>query len=234
MPSDAEVAEHRAIQDAAKAVLTQLAREIRADDTERSIAARAYQGLCERGLPQTWYHDCPAYVLLGSRSCLSLSGREYRPADELVGATNLVTVDLSPMRGGRWGDCARSFFIEHGVVTDSPSLREHAQGKAFVATLHREMRQFVRPQTTFHELFEWTSARIAAAEFVNLDFARNAGHSLAGRREERLFIEAGEHTRLSDAGFFTFEPHVRAVSGTWGFKHENVYFFNAEDALEEL
>ena len=46
MPSDAEVAEHRTIQSAAKAVLADLAGEIGADDTEQSIAARAYRSLC--------------------------------------------------------------------------------------------------------------------------------------------------------------------------------------------
>src|SRR5262245_22467521 len=121
MPSDAEVEKHRAIQAQAKAVLAQLAGELGADDTERSIAARAYQGLCERGLSQTWYYDCPAYVLLGSRSCLSISGREYRPAAERVGDLNVVTVDLSPMQDGHWGDCARSFFIEGGRVTRTPA-----------------------------------------------------------------------------------------------------------------
>lgn len=234
MPSDTEIAEHREIQSAAKAVLAQLAGDIGPDDTEHSIATRAYRGLCARGFPETWYHDCPAYVLLGSRSCLSISGRDYRPADERVGETNLVTVDLSPMRNDRWGDCARSFFIERGRVSATPSIPEYAQGKAFVESLHREMREFVRLQTTLHELFEWAEARIAAAGFVNLDFGRNVGHSLARRRADRQFIKSGRHVPLADVSFFTFEPHVRTADGRWGFKHENVYFFDTSGALEEL
>jgi Xaa-Pro aminopeptidase len=234
MPSETQIAAHRTIQAAAKSVLGQLAGEITADDTEQSIAAKAYAGLCQRGYPETWYYDCPAYVLLGARSCLSMSGREYRPAAEPVGTTNLITVDLSPMLAARWGDCARSFFVEHGRVTNAPSISEYAQGKAFIEALHREMPQFVRRQTTFHELYEWANARIAAAGFVNLDFARNVGHSLAQRRQDRVYVQAGNHTKLCDVDFFTFEPHVRATHGGWGFKHENVFFFNTAGTLEEL
>ena len=234
MPSDAEVSAHRAIQAAAKAVLAQLVTEIHAEDTEQSIAAKAYSALCERGLPETWYYECPAYVLLGSRSCLSISGREYRPAAEPVGLTNLVTVDLSPVRDGRWGDCARSFFIEYGRVTQEPTTPEYAQGKAFLESLHREMPAFVSPHTTFHELFEWANARIAAGGFVNLDFAHNVGHSLAQQREGRLYTKAGNTARLSDVPFFTFEPHVRAMHGAWGFKHESAFFFNPSGSIEEL
>ena len=138
------------------------------------------------------------------------------------------------MHNGRWGDCARSFFIERGCVTAEPSLHEYALGKAFIEALHREMCAFVRPQTTLHDLFEWTQARIAAAGFVNLDFGRNVGHTLARRREDRQFIKAGEPARLCEVAFFTFEPHVRALNGHWGFKNENVYFFNAAGELEEL
>jgi Xaa-Pro aminopeptidase len=234
MPAEAEVAEHRAVQATARVVLAQLAAEITADDTEQSIAAKAYRGLCERGCPDTWYYDCPAYVLLGSRSCMSMSGRDYRPAAERVGATNLVTVDLSPMRAGRWGDCARSFFVEQGQVTSEPSVSELALGKAFIESLHRELPRFVQRETTFHELFEWANARIAAAGFVNLDFARNVGHSLAQRREDRVYLKAGNHAKLASVSFFTFEPHVRAEGGMWGFKHENVFFFGATGSLEEL
>lgn len=32
----------------------------------------------------------------------------------------------------------------------------------------------------------------------------------------------------------TFEPHVRELDGSWGFKHENIFFFNKELLLEEL
>src|SRR5687768_11981428 len=100
------------IQASAKRVLAALGQSVRAIDTERSIAERAVAMLVGENLPQTWYHQCPALVLLGSRSTASVSGRTYQPATEQVGQVNLVTIDLSPCIGDVWGDCTRSFPIE--------------------------------------------------------------------------------------------------------------------------
>ncbi|XCY77636.1 M24 family metallopeptidase [Pseudomonas sp. CBR-F] len=103
---------NRVVQAAAKSVLQQLVTRITPQSTEASIAEMATQMLADCGYPQTWYYDCPAFVLLGSRSALSVSGRDYRPSDEAVGLHNLITVDLSPRAGNVWGDCARSFYVE--------------------------------------------------------------------------------------------------------------------------
>ena len=228
------VAEHRALQLIARQVLADLAATIGPDDTESSIAARAVESLRGRGVTETWYHNCPALVLLGSRSCLSISGRDYAPAYEPVGQTNLITIDVSPMRGAARGDCARSFCVEQGRVTDAPANEDFSRGKVFLESLHAAMPGFVSASTTFHELFDWTNDRIAAAAFENLDFRHNIGHSLAVDGAPRRFIEAGNQARLGDAPFFTFEPHVRAVGGQWGFKHENIFFFDSAGRLEEL
>jgi len=234
MPPPELVAAHRKAQDAAKAVLRELAATLGPDDTEQSIASRATAALTRYGIQDTWYHDCPALVLLGSRSCASVSGRVYRPGVEPVGQTNLVTVDLSPSHAGHWGDCARSFVVEQGRVTESPDDVAFAAGVSFVRRLQAAMRQFVRPQTTFHELAMWTAQQIAAEGFVNLDFRGNVGHSIATCRDDRVYIEAGNPRRLSEVSFFTFEPHVREKDGAWGFKHEDVFFFNATGTVEAL
>jgi hypothetical protein len=117
-----------AIQSAAKAVLDELATQIGPESTEATVAAAAQAMLSARGYPRTWYHECPALVLLGSRSCLSISGQAYLPADEPVGQFNLVTVDLSPRDGALWGDCGRSFCVEDGVVVQNPRDPELAAG----------------------------------------------------------------------------------------------------------
>ncbi len=233
-PSRALIAEHRRIQHAAKAVLLELTDEIGPLDTEQSIAERAELALRRRGIEQTWYYNCPALVLLGSRSCTSISGRDYRPGAELVGSLNVVTVDLSPSRDGYWGDCARSFFVEDGRVTSSPTTAAFTAGAAFLARLHDDMRRHVRPETTFHELSVWSTQQIEAAGFENLDFRANVGHSIATRREERLYIKSGNATALGQVGFFTFEPHVRIPGQPWGFKHEDIFFFDEQGRLEEL
>jgi Xaa-Pro aminopeptidase len=234
MSSRELVAAHRQAQDAAKAVLRDLAADIGPGDTEHSIATRAASALRRHGIRDTWYHDCPALVLLGSRSCTSVSGRDYQPGQEPVGQANLVTVDLSPSHMGHWGDCARSFAVEEGRVTSSPKDPAFVAGILFVRRLQSAMRSFVTPQTSFHELAIWTAREIEAAGFVNLDFRGNVGHSIATRREDRLYIEDGNHRALGDVSFFTFEPHVRATRGTWGFKHEDIFFFNDAGVLEEL
>ncbi|GGP18129.1 M24 family metallopeptidase [Silvimonas iriomotensis] len=228
------VTSHRAVQRAAKQVLAELPKLITPDDTEQTIAATAYAGLVALGYPDTWYYQCPALVLLGSRSCLSVSGRDYRPGNEPVGKHNLVTVDLSPVMDGHWGDCARSFYIEEGRVTDEPESPALAEGKAFLAGLHQRMQATVRPDWTFDKLFRWTNAEIAAAGFENLDFLGNVGHSIATARADRQFIEASNTHLLSDVPFFTFEPHVRCSAGHWGFKHENIFYFDAGGDLTEL
>ena len=234
MPQQELVIAHRKVQLAAKAVLSELARQIGPDDTEQSIAIRAVEALHTHGISETWYHDCPALVLLGSRSCVSASGRDYRPALESVGSTNLVTIDLSPSYLGHWGDCARSFPVEQGRVTLTPGEPVFVAGLSFLRRLHCSMRAFVAPETTFHELAMWTAEQLESADFVNLDFRGNVGHSIAGRAEERLYIEAGNHRALGEASFFTFEPHVRASGGAWGFKHEDIFYFNSTGGLEEL
>lgn len=233
MPSDLLVAKYREVQHAAKTALRQLGERITTQDSERTIAEKAYALLCEQGYPGTWYYNCPAFVLLGTRSCLSVSGRTYVPSDEVVGLVNLVTVDLSPEKNGFWGDCARSFYIEHGVVTE-PASPEFTIGKNFLFELHRHMQRYVHPELAFHELFEWTNSHIQNAGFQNLDFLGNVGHSIATRREERQYIEHSNTTKLAEVPFFTFEPHVRVSGGKWGFKHENIFYFDDHGHLQEL
>jgi Xaa-Pro aminopeptidase len=143
---------HSQVQAVAKAVHAALGTTITPADTERTIAKRATHMLIAQGISETWYYNCPAFVLLGSRSCLSQSGREYVPADEPVGMNNLVTVDLSPMQAGVWGDCARSFVIEEGRWTTAPQSEAFALGIEVEKALHQAMRAFVTPQTTFEEL----------------------------------------------------------------------------------
>ncbi|MES2950554.1 MAG: M24 family metallopeptidase [Pseudomonadota bacterium] len=234
MPSDSLIQAHRTVQNAAKSALANLVTKISTVDTEESIAAAAYKELCALGFPDTWYYTCPAFVLAGSRSCQSISGREYVPGKEPIGAFNLVTVDVSPVQDGHWGDCARSFYVENGRVTSTAVTPELAIGQRFLKALHADMQQTVRPDMTFHELFEWTNQYIAANGFENLDFLGNVGHSIATRREDRQYIETHNDLPLCKVPFFTFEPHVREVGGCWGFKHENIFFFNAMGRLEEL
>lgn len=231
---EAKLARHRAVQNVAKSVLAALGPTIGPDDTERTVAERAAAMLAASGIAETWYYSRPALVLLGSRSCLSISGKDYRPAAEPVGAWNLVTVDLSPLRDGVCGDCARSFCIENGRWTPEPMRPEFRLGLEIERELHREMRAFVRPATSFATLYDFAAARIHERGFENLDFLGNVGHGVDVNRAKRRYIQPGNDEPLAAAELFTFEPHVRAVGSGWGFKHENIYYFDEQGRCREL
>ncbi|HEV7282826.1 MAG TPA: M24 family metallopeptidase [Pirellulaceae bacterium] len=221
------------VQAAARSVLCEIASSIGPTSTERSIRDTAIDALAARGLVETWYYDCPALVLAGSRSCLSESGRTYVPEEaQAVGEFNLVTIDLSPSREGVWGDCARSFYVERGVVSSTPIDPEFVAGRDLLVELHRRVRSCATPRTTFHDLCEFADAAVVQAGFQNVDFLGNFGHSIATNLGDRIFIERGERRRLIDAASFTFEPHIRIRGGRWGFKHEDVYRFGADGTIE--
>lgn len=226
--------QHSAVQGVAKRVLASLGETIGPADSGQSIAQRATRMMADLGIRETWYYDCPALVLLGSRSCLSLSGRDYRPAGEQVGLTNLITVDLSPSCAGIWGDCARTFVVEDGCCVREPSLPEFQEGVAAERELHAGMLAFVRPDTSFEALFEFANGLIRTLGFENLDFLGNVGHSIASARADRVYIQAGNAARLGEVGLFTFEPHIRKRGGTWGFKHENIYGFGPQGRAVEI
>lgn len=215
-------------------VLDHLAVTIIPEDTEASIAKRAVMLLADRGIEDTWYYDCPAFVLLGSRSCESISGRDYVPDNQPVGNTNLVTVDLSPSFHGALGDCARSFCIESGHFVSVPSNPKFQKGMLLEQELHVAMREFVTPATTFEELHKFSNEQIISAGFENLDFMGNLGHSICTQLKNRVYIEAGNEARLADVGLFTFEPHICEIGGVWGFKHENIYLFDVYGKVIEL
>ena len=81
---------------------------------------------------------------------------------------------------------------------------------------------------TFHELFVRMNAEIDELGFENLDFAKNLGHSIERHIDRRRCIEEGCSSALADVSLFTFEPHIRRKHGLWGFKHEDIYYFEGQ------
>ena len=228
------VPENARIQTATKQVLSRLAVTITDQSTERTIADVATRMLAEDGFPNTWYYDCPALVLLGNRTCESLSGKAYKPSDVPIGLHGLITVDLSPTHGPIWGDCARAYYVENGVAIFPPIDPDFADGHRVQMLLHAEMKLTVRRQTTFGELFDFANEIIRSEGYENLDFLGNVGHSIAQRLEDRSYIEACNRHLLSEVPCFAFEPHIRKIGGVWGFKHENIYYFDENDMIAEL
>jgi Xaa-Pro aminopeptidase len=234
MPSLDQINHYREVQDAAKSAMARLPALLSVEDSELSIAEKAHDLLSQSGFPDTWYYDCPALVLAGSRSCLSISGKQYQASQEKLGGKNLISIDLSPSKEGVWGDYSRTFAFEFGVYVEQPKTLEYCNGLRFLTQLHEEMMQWLRPEVSFHQLFQWTNVRIRESGFVNLDFRSNVGHSLESQRELRQFIQANNHLALSAVDFFSFEPFVRLKGGHWGFKHEDIFYFNHAGKLERL
>lgn len=69
--------------------------------------------------------------------------------------------------------------------------------------------------------------------FVNLDFMGNLGHSIVKIKGDRVYIEKGNMTKLGDVKYFTFEPHIGFPNSKYGYKKENIYYFD-ENGLMEL
>jgi len=218
--------EYFLVQSKAKKVLDRIPEYISSESTELQLSELCSQLLNEEGITQTWYYRVPALVLLGSRSCLSVSGREYSPSVEKAGQFNLITIDLSPLISEFWGDCARSFMLENGVVTTKPKAQEFIDGKLTQEKLHSSFLELIQPQKTFEEVALEMNSMISKLGYKNLDFNGNLGHSIVKKREDRLYLEIGNKAKLEEVSYFTFEPHICCVSGIWGFKHENIYYFN--------
>ena len=70
--------------------------------------------------------------------------------------------------------------------------------------------------------------------FENLDFLGNLGHSIEAKTQERRFIDKNCNEKLGNVQLFTFEPHIRKSGGSWGYKHENVYYFDQSGQVQEL
>lgn len=230
-----DIEKYAGVQKVAKDVLEELKNHIFVTSTEQEIANKAKELMADSGVTETWYHSVPAFVLLGNRSCLSISGRDYIPSNEVVGLENLVTVDLSPSINNIWGDCARSFIVEEGQVIDQPKNKHYSEGIEMECFLHHEMKEFVTLETTFEQLFFFGNNLISKNGWLNLDFNGNLGHSIETSPDKRRYIEKNCSTKLSEVKLFTFEPHIRRKNeGIWGFKHENIYYFNDSGIVKVL
>lgn len=99
--------------------------------------------------------------------------------------------------------------------------------------LHNELRRFVTPDITFEQLYYYMNDYIRNNGYINLDFLGNLGHSIVKDKNDRIYIEKGNKKKLSEVDYFTFEPHITTKNSLYGYKKENIYFFE-NDRLVEL
>ena len=184
--------------------------------------------LMELGADSFWYWDVGAFVFAGDETTVSVSGTEYQTTDHIVGMNDIITIDLSPQVNKIWGDYARTIILEDGCVVDSITdiiNPEWKRGLEMEERLHGELFRCIRPDMTFEELYFHMNAFIVENGFVNLDFLGNLGHSIVREKKDRIYIEKGNQHKLGDVAYFTFEPHISVAGSKYGYKKENIYFF---------
>ena len=198
--------------------------------SEKEIKKIAEEYMIKKGSTSFWYHNVGAFILVGERTTISLSGKNYKPTDTKIQKNDLVTIDLSPTIKDFWADFARSFIIENGKVTETEksNQQELVEGIKTEEKLHQEFQKSINPNTTFHEIFKTINNLIENLGYKNLDFKKNLGHSIEKHRDNRIYIEENNHKKLQETNFFTFEPHIKKKNGKYGFKMENIYYFEKE------
>lgn len=191
--------------------------------------------MLELGADSFWYWDVGAFVFAGDETTLSVSGKEYITSDRVISENDIITIDLSPQNGDTWGDYARTIIIENGMVVDIDNVSndEWKQGLQMEKYLHEEMCKFVTPKTTFEELYYYINGIIEEKGYINLDFMGNLGHSIVRQKNDRVYIEKGNQMCLGNVNYFTFEPHISVKGSKYGYKRENIYYFE-NGVIKEL
>lgn len=191
--------------------------------------------MMELGADSFWYWDVGAFVFAGDETTVSVSGKAYTTSDRVIAENDIITIDLSPQNGNTWGDYARTIIIEKGIVVDVENVTndEWKKGLLMEEYLHEQMCKFVSPETTFEELYYYINNVIIEKGYVNLDFLGNLGHSIVKDKNDRVYIEKGNYTYLGDVRYFTFEPHISIPGSKYGYKKENIYYFD-NGVIKEL
>ncbi len=185
--------------------------------------------LLENGADSFWYWNVGAFVFAGDETAVSVSGKDYKVTDKTVQENDIITIDLSPQKDNIWGDYARTLVIENGVLcdkTDRIKNDEWRRGLQMEEYLHKTLIDAATPDMTFEELYYFMNDLIVKKGFLNLDFLGNLGHSIVKHKNDRIYTEKGNHKKLSDVEMFTFEPHISIPDSKYGYKREDIYYFD--------
>lgn len=226
---------HQQVQQIARETISWIRQVIHPGMSLADVRRSCEEKMLELGADSFWYWDVGAFVFSGDETAVSISGRQYVTSDRVLAEDDILTIDLSPQVGDTWGDYARTIILQNGAAVATGDIRnpEWKRGLEMEELLHKELLAFATPDTTFEELYLHINRLIEEQGFVNLDFAGNLGHSIARRKDDRIYTEKGNQTRLGDVECFTFEPHISLPGSNYGFKKENIYFFE-NGVLKEL
>lgn len=221
------IIKNKEVQQIAKIVMDEIANNIKAGMKEYEVVELAESLLKKNGINQFWYYNIGAFVFVGERTTISISGREYKPSDMVIKDNDIITIDLSPEKEGFWGDYARTIIVRDGKVIKEGfnSNTEFEEGLITEVQLHKYLTEIVNETITFEELYYYMNEKIVQLGYENLDFAKNLGHSIETDKENRKYIEKGNKLKLKEVSCFTFEPHIKKLNGKYGYKMENIYYF---------
>lgn len=226
---------YKEVQAIAKETIEYAKQHIKAGMTLLELRKLSEEKMLELGADSFWYWDIGAFVFAGDETTVSVSGTEYVTSDRMITEDDIVTIDLSPQKNNIWGDYARTLIIQNGSVVECEEIQnaEWKSGLLMEDYLHEELFRFATPQTTFEELYYHMNYVIEEKGFANLDFLGNLGHSIVKEKKDRIYTEKGNHTCLGDVAYFTFEPHIAVKGSRYGYKKENIYYFE-HGQLKEL
>lgn len=226
-----ELAEYKTVQNAARHTLNTIIGFIKPGVTELDIVHKCDQLQHDAGVDGYWYKSLPALVLSGEHTTLPISREPYVPSEQPIQENDLITIDLNPSISGYCGDYARSYYVEAGVTRRIPkSNDEFLAGYHAQKQLHAKLAQVASPSLTFNDLYHLMRKKIDQLGFDQLDYL---GHGVQKDMQNLDFISPEVACSLQEIGFFTLEPHIRLKGGRYGFKHENIYYFDSQ-TLKEL
>lgn len=227
--------DYQQVQKIAKDTIIYARQHIKSGMNLLDIRKMCEEKMLELGADSFWYWDVGAFVFAGDETTISVSGTEYVTSNRIISEEDIITIDLSPQNKDVWGDYARTLIIQNGIVVEENAIinQEWKNGLQMENILHDELFKFVTPQTTFEELYYHMNRFIEKKGFINLDFLGNLGHSIVKRKQDRIYIEKGNQSQLGDVAFFTFEPHISIKGSKYGYKKENIYYFE-NGKLREL
>ena len=229
MASPMMKAEYSRVQKIAKDTIEYIKEEIKPGMLLSHVRNLCEEKMLELGADSFWYWDVGAFIFSGDETTISVSGKEYFTSNRVIDSNDIITIDLSPQIGDTWGDHARTIIIENGNVVKSISEiknDEWRNGLIMETKLHERMKEIVSPNMTFEELYYQMNEYIKEEGYINLDFMGNLGHSIVRKKDDRVYIEKGNNTKLGDINYFTFEPHISIEGSKYGYKKEDIYYFD--------
>ena len=221
--------EYRDVQNIAKETIEYIKTEIRPGMPLKEVRRLCEEKMILLGTDSFWYWNIGAFVFSGDETSVSVSGKEYNTSEKIIESDDIITIDLSPQIGDTWGDYARTIIVENSSVVKSGNeitRDDWRDGLIMERRLHERMMEIVSPYMTFEELYYQMNEYIKNEGYINLDFMGNLGHSIVRNKGDRIYIEKGNRTKLGDVSYFTFEPHISVHGSKYGYKREDIYYFD--------